>query len=674
MADDVFNVTNIESGVEAMQAMHGVTTKTAEQIRDMEVAMKTYSNAAASIPELKILDPNRYKEVTEGLVEMRKELVRQGKTVSEINAAIRDVIKLRKEEKKIITAELVDMSRLTEAAKQRIKEEQKKAAFGEKYIKIGEKHHQLQAGEVKSAKQTVSAFAQKGKQLANYAASMAGIQLSLAGILALIIQAIDKSNRLGGMSMQVAAQWGKGNNNLKVASGEIMKIRSGFKKMLDQAGPYVISLARAGFEMKNMERLSKEIMAVEYRTGQSVQEQVGYIKGLVANFGLVDIEAANYLETVREATKTIPMLSMSEATQDWAELIDKTKVFNTDLLGTLSLYNTLMRKDLAEELGLGDAPRVVRKEIVKTVAGFSRDLEDGWKAALGRGTTAAARLIEFEDILPEEQFIRMAEFITEKTQGFAGAQRELAARKLLGQMGFAKEARVELARAFAEGGFDTSGLKNMMVALKENKIAMEKSRKQASRDRDKAIKKGMAIADLLSGLLHDLQVWLEGLVIQLGRLINSLDSINEALRIKFDLPVQKAGEKIRGGIKALPFGVGETFTRLEKEGTFERFKKKAFETEWGKKALERTKKVAGHLDPLGLRKGPPEGLKETELGILLLRAKARAPKGEYEKALGQLGTVHEAEAIRKLIMWVQQRTRHKTLAKAPEAQSSYVKR
>jgi len=667
MADDTFGldpefIKNVGIGLDVVGSK---SASAKQQILAMEGALETVAKTGAKVAELRIIDTDQAKEVLKATKELEKKMIALGKPLKEI-------IKAKQKSRELIGAELIDMSKLTAAGKKRVKEELKLLNTKEKYIKIGDKTVKVSSQEVASTGKVLSAFKEKGKRLAQYATSMGGIQLSLAGIVALIIQAVDKSNRLGGMSMQIAEQWGKSKGNMGAASSEIGKISGSFKKMLAESGPYVISLARAGFEKKQLINLSRELMSVEFRTGQSVQEQAGYIKGLIANFGLADLEAANYLETVRQASKTIPMLSMSEATQDWAELIDKTKVFNTDLLGTLSLYNALMRKDIADEIGLGDAPRVIRKEIVSTVAGFSKDLEDGWKAALGRGTTAAGKMIEFENLLKPEQFERMAKFITEKTQGFAGAQREIATRKILEKMGFAKEARVELARAFASGGFDTSGLKNMMEALGKNRDTMEDVQKKAAKDRDKLMQKGMEIADLLSGLLHDLQVWLEKFIIQLGALIKSIYELIASLPSTPGRIRKKAISMSEGA-----FGPDrETYKKLKKEGSYEKIKERIFETPTGKRKLEETKKsVKGGVDPFSIMYGM-EQKKEQLLPGLLTGAESGAKsfgvtKADFKKTLESIGTQREYAALQKLEKWLTEFERLKKTINIPGPKSGF---
>jgi hypothetical protein len=591
-------------------------------LKQLQSAMELAGKVRANLPDLAaVLNKEGLKEVVSGIKELESEIVKMGGDMATLT-------KIRQQEKQLIGAELLDMSKLTFRARARLKLEQALTDERKRYVRVGGELVEVESKQVRSFKESSRAWGQRAKSVGQYASSMAGIQLSVVGLIALLIKLNDINNRIGAMSQQVAAQWAKSPGNLKAAAGEIGKIRSGFKRTWDVAGQYVVSLSRAGFEKENLVKLSKELMAVEFVQGQSVQEQIGYIQGLVTNFGKAGTEASGLLAAVRENAKTIPMLSMSEAVGDWAELIDKTKVYNTDLLGTLGLYNTLIRKDVAEKLGLGDAPRAVRKEIVKTIAGFSNELEDGWKAALGEGTSAAARILEFEKLIPAEQFARMAEFITEKTQQFTGDTREIAVRNLLKQFGFAsKEVQKALGEAFAKGKFDEAGLQNFMKVFQANKKSMQDAKDAAEANRKALIKQGMNIATNLTGTIERLQQWVENkllpvfqdLVAAINSLTKSIPSFVQESRKQIEKGLEKTvtGMKIVGEV-AKEFVAPGLERGLERRRTIrERFggAEQQFGKLMGLRGFERFKE-AGGLERLTKLRGVRRGISEArELGI-----------------------------------------------------------
>ena len=528
MADDTFDVRGLESAKEALEAMRGASRQTAEHMQDWNVAINQWAKARAELDKygkMELFDEKLLKDVEKLTNQLGRKIVSMGGDVDKL-------IRHQEKHKKILASELEYMKGM--------------AREGDKLEK--------------SEARKTSAFKKHAQQVSSYAQNMAGVQLTLLGIIAKIIEINDISRKFTGTSKQMVSQWEEGeqpwhrmtkdgkklNEHLQAAWGSSYGIAKNFHISNEAAMNYSTSLARAGMEKKDLLKLSSKIMATEFVTGKSAQQQVADIGALVTNFKLTGEAADYYLDTVWKTTKTIPYLSPQEATNDWKELIDKTKVYNTDLLGTLALYNTLMRKDLAKELGLGDAPRIIRKDIVSTVAGFSKELEDGWKAALGKGATAAAKILEFEKLLPTEQFARMAEFITEKTAGFTGETQEIAVRQLLKQFGFtAKETRKVLAEAFAGGGLTPNKLSELVVETGKSRKAMKVTEKTAAENRKKMIEQGLSIANNLASNMKKLQDWVER---------NLMGPINDLIKAIKELGVifkAKTWEEMVKGLKDL---------------------------------------------------------------------------------------------------------------------------
>lgn len=649
MADDVFNITNIESAKEAMLAMQGATTRTAEQIHDMELAIRTFGEVSARLPELALLDPSKFKDVRSMLAELTKELIRQGKTVRELNA-------IRKQEKQLIGAELVDMAKLTREARKRIKEEKKKLDFGEKYVRLGDKVMKLQAGEVKGVKKTLSAFGEKGTQLAKYASSMAGVQLSLAGIIALILELWNIERKAGAMAKQITVQWADSADNIRVATQEMSAIRYEFHKAWEIAGQYEISLARAGFEKKNLELLSRKLYATELLMGRSVQQQQQDIAGLVTTFGIADSEADNYLDTVRAVAKTVPMLSMDQAVEDWEFLVNETKAYNTDLLGTLSLYNTLMRVDLADKLGLGDAPRVIRHEIIKTVAGFSKNLSDGWKVALGKGSTAAIAMLEFEALPIEKQFLRMAKKVEEQTRAYPDKERQVRARKLLMQMNFPIEAATELARAFAKNAFDPKALASLATTMREQKDAAKAAEEKARADREALIAEGLSIAYGLTDALTLLKDWLEGTLLPIFR------DIRDYLKEHFGESEVGKSRRARGEREEIATKAERQFLKASEQDKITAALAKAPGMEAYVKSARQYYKATGEL--IGVEPERKEKLiRRKAAEEYRITAAGKAKPGELEKALEDIVEGSADRGAAKVINWVNQANRNQKAVK-----------
>jgi hypothetical protein len=538
MAEDSFNIGNLEAAAASMNKVHSVSEQAASQIRDMNTTMQNFVETSARIGSVgELFDPNSVREIMEMMDELLTSMVAIGGSHTEHLAYRKAELALIKEEVGYWDQILKKSGAVASGQRGVVKGGAEAAKSGKKAEEIEEKKLKLQekqVGWVRKQAQAMSGFIQSNAQ----------VQLSLVGILALILDIHNESNRMTAMQKQYAAQWDYIPRRMGVASSLMSEIRGNFGKTYEEIGPYLNSLAQAGLSMEQMQQLSTEILAIQELQGQAVGEQVAKIKQLVNDFGQTGEEAQSYLSTIRLAATAMReeggiVISMQEAVNLTTELADKTKVYNTDLLGTLALFNALSRKDVAERLGLGDAPLKVRQEIAKTVTGFSAELEDGWKAALGEGASAAARILEFEKLLPPQQFERMAEFITEKTRGFQGEQRELAIRQLLKQFGFtSKEVQTVMARAFQAGGLSGEGLRGVMQEINKQREGMANLEQKAAQQRAELIEAGKSVSqgmislqerlarkirDVLRPLVRDIVVAIEGLI----------DAINDLISLEF---------------------------------------------------------------------------------------------------------------------------------------------
>jgi len=535
---DVFDVSSIEQATLLFEQGSIHAKSTAEQTERIKQAMQEVAQIRAQIPELSIIDPKLAQAAVAAAKKMEQSIIAQG-------GELKELLKYRRQEAELVGAEVVKWDQLTRKARRRVKEEQRKVEFGEKYIKIGNQNVKIKEEELKASRSILKDTQRYGAAVGKWSANMAAIPLTLGGIIKLLIGFKDQLDKIGAMSQQINVQWAAGNKNFSVASSSISKIEQSFIKSLEVAGEYNVSLARAGFEMEDMKRLSKELLAVEYLHGQNVQSQVEGIKNLVTNYNKTSSVAAGYLNTIREASATIPMLSMDEAISDIKELTDKTRSYSADLLGVLGLYNTLISKDVAKKLGLGEAPREVRKEIVKTISGFSSELEDGWKAALGEGSTAASRILQFERLFPEQQFERIGQFIQKHTQQFTGDTREIAVRKLLKQFNFtSEEVQKVMAQAFTRGGLGGEGLAKFAKEVGKAREKMKDAEAEYKKNRNVLVNKGAEIAKKLAGTEARIKKWIE------TTLRKWFETIFDLMNTIIDIVGGKSTYNVRSGLPA----------------------------------------------------------------------------------------------------------------------------
>lgn len=493
---DTFDIANLEKAVE----LAGKVKYDLENVRPAKI------------------DTDALQEASEFM-----QLIQQGASMSSQDfASIRDAISVMARQKAIMSANPF----VTPADKQQIEElEQILVNMGVNVKALNQawkQEEQIVSGTTSKHKKTSQFLKRQAKSMANYAQSATGIQLSLVGIIALIIKLMDINNRISAYSEQIAAHWGDGEKNLRASTSSIWKLRKGFKMTFEQAAEYQKSLARAGMEKKNILGISDDLLAVEKVYGQSLASQVQYVQGLVGNFAELGAEekdradsAMLYMETVRQTVKDIPMLSMEDALSDWSDLVNLNKAYNTDLLGTLGMYKILMDQDLAETMGLGDTPRVLRKQVGEFFVGMPQQMSDGMKAALGGlmegGETRSLteNIFKFEGSKVEERVRAFSKFIEKNVPDFASPEGMFKVRKILmglGQQG--QEMAVKLSEAYGNGKLTGNKLEDVIRSISQEREKAKDQEKKAQATRENLVKKGMDIATNLTGYLEKLQQWI----------------------------------------------------------------------------------------------------------------------------------------------------------------------
>lgn len=558
----------------AMDRIGQSSVKTSAQIQEVQEALTMLADAKQKLQtgEFTIIDP----DTVVGMQRVEESMKRAGINLGFIN-------KQQKEWNAQTGKTIINYDDLTRRERKLAKLQMDKLKTSKEYVRTEQGLVQIGDRKQINASKTLKAFENQGKKLWSMAKSMASVDVSLVGIIALLIEAYNISTKVAALSRRTASSWGMGSDNIAKANATIWRLHTGFRKSVDEAGAFTESLARSGVSLEDISDKTTDIVSqqklnagltilnlggikqssaiyksaldsvrkmstskrTEYRIGTllmandekrliSAADMNKSINALVNNFGVGQMEAYGFLGTVRDSAielkKTGAAISIEEVVSDWSELIDKTKSYNTDLLGTLALYNTLINKDTAKKLGLGDAPMAVRREIAKTIAGFSNELEDGWKAALGEGASAAARILNFEDLLPEDQFVKMASFIN-KHIGGSTEQAQYRARMLLKQMGFAStEARKFMAKSFVGGKFTVQGLEEVKKTIKEQREAAVKLQEKEKADRQSLVASAKGIAVGLQSLQAFITQWIQDNVVGILKdLISAIKELKDAI-------------------------------------------------------------------------------------------------------------------------------------------------
>ena len=496
-------ITSMTAGVEAMAQSIGSAQG---GIESMSASMAGFLEMREKLADTPIID-------TETITRLQ-----------DLSAIMQDIqstglgnLDARKREKDLMASMLLSMKGLNAADKDRLKNEleirMQKQGYSKFAMEDGKVGKQQENQQNKITKAIESQTKAMGKQVMN----AAGIQMSLIGIVALILEAFNNSRRINAMSKQIASHWKDGSDHLFASRKNIVELRKGFALTYQEAAAYNKTLSKMGFEKEHMKKLSKELVALEFAQGEAVATSGGHVKNLMQNFQMTATAAYDSYTAVRELGKETggSLLDISEVVDDWNELSNLARVYNVDLQGTIGFYNTLVRQDIAEKIGLGSVPVELRQKLAKTVAGFGQNLSDGMKAALGEGETAVSRIMEFEGLAIEKKFERAAKFLERTTKDKSGDEQKFAIRQLLqAELGFdsAEMAKI-FSEAFAGGAFSGDNLQNVMSEIANEQRKARAALKNAPQVQADLLKTGQSIAKGLKSLQELLKQYVEDLVL-----------------------------------------------------------------------------------------------------------------------------------------------------------------
>jgi hypothetical protein len=503
------------------------------EIKTVNTGVDLLSRAKARISKMPLVP----KEQRQLVNQLHQGLVKVGASGIKINYET-------EKHKKMLAGELVSRDKLTRSDKRRIQDLRESGKLNQRYTEINGKMVQLEGNKGDLSTQASKMMKEQLGGLKDFMKQSLGVNISLAGIVGMLIQALDKGRQLNAMGTQAAAQWGTLNDRSTVAEGLITNLRQQFKLSLTEAGNLVTAMTRAGIPMQAMlgdvsqnQNITQKLVATEKVYGQTVAAQLGDMTSLVNMSSQLERSSAStldpaqlYLDTIRQTAEDIPMLSMDDAINDVKELANLTKGYNTELLGTLALYNAMSRQDAAKRLGLGNVGRDVRKNIAKELVGMANKLDLGWKIILGqeylrkenRGEEAksagkSARV--YEQLLaknPLKAFDTMAGFLVKSVKGMGGNMDDkmrLFVQEQLQGFGFGPDearALTEVIEKIVKGGGTTTEFGKMVMGFQAKAKADESS---ARKKQDAVIRTGVDIATGMTDLIELLKIWVEGYIL-----------------------------------------------------------------------------------------------------------------------------------------------------------------
>lgn len=249
---------------------------------------------------------------------------------------------------------------------------------------------------------------------------------------------------------------------------------------------------------------AEELYAIEKQYGISIQQSGSFVKRMEQDFGKLNEEGRTMLGVAIKTAAELDNIGISELIGDWEQLITKAQTYKTDVMGILGLYNQMMRKEGL--MGI-EAPTSVKKSIVSDVAGWTANLDFGWKAKLGKGSSVTERAFEFEDASAGEKLKRALAMIQEEAQGPTESIRKTKARALSAQLFTEKDTQKYLADLVVSGKVNEKAAEEGLKKLAEEQERIEKNEKLWRTDRGTLITKAKETARGLQTIQELIKKW-----------------------------------------------------------------------------------------------------------------------------------------------------------------------
>lgn len=491
MASDVFTVDSeaFAKASASLQSMQGQTAKIKSNMGQIVNALNLFSKTQSEMSKSNIVDPQAAKSLRE-LHRSLLEIGVQHKIIS--GAAGKEVVDYNK-------LSLIDRARL-KLSNLHLDQKKRMVMYQGKLIEMETKSSKLARAGLNVATGAAGKTWNMAKGATHFATSMTGVQLSLLGIIALLLELTNEGNKIGAMSKQITAQWGATSTALGKSSETMSKLRNEYWMSTEAAGNLVTSLSRAGVEEENIKVMAEDVYAVELEQGIAAQEHLAEVQNLSESYGMAMSQASMFLKNARDLTNTIPNLSMEQVSADMMDIVNSTRMYNTDLLGTVSLYNALVRKNVADKLGLGDLPIDLRRNLGKTLTSMTTQLDEGLKAVLGGGDSPAQGIIRFERMGSDKQAEAMLKFVEQNAPGGGGSieDKEFGIRKVLGMFIQDQTTIAKMAEEMAAGNLTSEKLAKVMEESKAEQEALAMDAKKEAVLRAKMYTNAQSIANGLT--------------------------------------------------------------------------------------------------------------------------------------------------------------------------------
>jgi hypothetical protein len=427
-------------------------------------------------------------------------------------------------------------------------------------------------------------------------------ELSISGVLTLLLEMFNIGTKMGGYAKQAAAQFTSFRGNAKasaVAIGAASKatwdLKNRFAMSAEEAGTTVAHLAKAGIEEKDLgtyvqkrvkgqaeyQSLGARMMGVQFAQQRSVEEQVKNIMDLRNNFSMLVSSAQTFDALMGDIGRRIPGLAPEQAVADIQDMAKGMRMFNLDVLDSMTLFHSLSRDaedyrrkvaEAREKAGPGgkfEAPKItsgwggivsapmnVQRKFMQFLGGAGNQ-SWGAQSIIGRrmrgGATVPDQIENYQSMLKQkggagyvDAFRGMIEDVKEKTGGMGKAQRVGIVDYLQQVYGADQELAKYLAENILSGNYNTKTLDELKKTYEKDMATMEEEAKKKETLGQDLLKVGSEIAINLKSVQEWLRTLLEsklvGPVMALTKKIGELiDTLKVAYSEKFPTKAEFSG-------------------------------------------------------------------------------------------------------------------------------------
>jgi hypothetical protein len=432
-----------------------------------------------------------------------------------------------------------------------------------------------------------------------------GFKVSLAGVIKLIMDIMNKSNVIAGYSKMAGfsfKEWeprtAGAAKAFGVANRALWDIRSRFRLSFEEAGKLTAKLTQAGFEIEDMgtsvtragsktkdwQGTASRMLSVQTLQGRSMDTQLQSVMDLRNNFGELVTSAQSLDALIGDIGKKIPGLTAQDAVTSVMEMGRGMRFFTTDLLDSITLYHSLnnaaeqyktkvaeARKHAEKTKTPYQAPAVespwgktwttapldVRKSLLKWMTNAPARLAPGMQSLMGGGGPGASPTSKLWNFIettgkkgPFEFYKKAMETVLQMTKGLEkdkGARYIAAKGMLESDYQMDPETAAYQARSIANGETNIKQLEELSKTLEKEETATRKKMEARESMMNEYLRTGVEVNTNLMTMEERLQKWLQdNLVTPINLIVKYLESIASFLSFQLPKDAKQTWEVIRG--------------------------------------------------------------------------------------------------------------------------------